>query len=215
MTPSLPSSPQRFSWISPTYEHSSSRTILRKLFRTAKPFPHVQVLNCLTSNAVKKLRTAIEQESFEHKDSDLFSLSQTNDVVSSKNKTLQEFRSFLLKEGRTFFEGITGEHVHSSEIDLAGSLYEDTDHLLCHDDVVEGRVLAFIFYLNTLKESEGGALRLFSSRRGKPWKIATSFQPVEGSLVVFKVSNKSFHDVAEVINARRIAIGGWYRERRV
>jgi Rps23 Pro-64 3,4-dihydroxylase Tpa1-like proline 4-hydroxylase len=41
--------------------------------------------------------------------------------------------------------------------------YKTTDHLLCHDDELEGRRIAFILYLSPQwSEEDGGTLDLFS-----------------------------------------------------
>ncbi len=41
--------------------------------------------------------------------------------------------------------------------------YKATDHLLCHDDELEGRRIAFILYLSPQwSEEDGGTLDLFS-----------------------------------------------------
>lgn len=45
--------------------------------------------------------------------------------------------------------------------------YRGTDHLLCHDDELEGRRVAFIIYLAPdWSEVDGGSLDLFSVGKG-------------------------------------------------
>ena len=45
---------------------------------------------------------------------------------------------------------------------MTGSKYEYTDTLLCHDDELEGRRIAFILYLVPhWKKEDGGGLDLF------------------------------------------------------
>lgn len=47
---------------------------------------------------------------------------------------------------------------------MTGSKYEYTDTLLCHDDELEGRRIAFILYLVPYwKKEDGGALDLFDT----------------------------------------------------
>ncbi|XP_047737201.1 prolyl 3-hydroxylase OGFOD1, partial [Hyalella azteca] len=67
------------------------------------------------------------------------------------------------------------------------SLYLHTDALLCHDDELEGRRVAFILYLGDLGAGDGGSLDLFDGGE-------------EGD------------GVAEVRSAHkeRLAVGGWY-----
>ena len=187
-------------------------TFASDCFLSAKPFPHLQLKNILKREKFEKLRTALFQQEFTLKESDLFSLAQTGDFAGTNNKILKEFREFLLKDFRIFMEEITGEKFSKKSMDLAGSLYNNTHHLLCHDDQLENRTIAFIYYCSTLTKKEGGALRLFDNKNSTPSKIVKDLRPYENSLAFFKVSTISFHDVEEVRNTRRYAIGGWYHE---
>jgi Rps23 Pro-64 3,4-dihydroxylase Tpa1-like proline 4-hydroxylase len=73
-------------------------------------------------------------------------------------------------------------------------------HLLCHDDELEGRRIAFILYLVPKDWSleDGGTLDLFSSDElGQPQNITTSIVPVWNSLLFFAVTPQSFHQVSQ------------------
>lgn len=51
-------------------------------------------------------------------------------------------------------------------IDLAGQIYSPGDYLLCHDDQLEGRKVAFICYLVDEEwnlDEDGGSLDLYPS----------------------------------------------------
>ena len=116
---------------------------LQKAFTKNSPFPHLLIKDFLKDTQAKKLQTAIEKESFEKKQSDLFSLSQTQDFATVENKTLKEFYEFFKsKELINIISKITGLKLKSGILDMAGSLYEDTDYLLCHDDQLQGRKIA-------------------------------------------------------------------------
>ena len=199
-------------WLSEEYLKKGCVEHLRRSFLSAKPFPCLHLKNIFKREKFNMLRNALFQQEFTLKESDLFSLAQTGDFAGTTNPVLKEFRDFLLKDFRIFMEEITGEKFSKKNIDLAGSLYNDTHHLLCHDDQLEDRNIAFILYCSSLTKKEGGALRLFDNKNGSPSEIVKDLRPVENSLAFFKVSKISFHDVEEVRDARRYAIGGWYHE---
>lgn len=177
----------------------------------AKPFPHVVFDAFLKKEIVAGLLMAFEKETFEQKHADLFQFSQTLDLHGSKQKALKQFVTFLdSNEFADYLIRVTGVKVRAGASDVFGSRYTSTDYLLCHDDQLEGRKLAFIFYLSTLRERQGGALALRADIQGVPGKIVTRIHPKAGRLVVFEVSRKSWHEVEEVLsNVTRYAIGGW------
>ena len=83
------------------------------------------------------------------------------------------------------------------------------DYLLFHDDVVEGRKIAYITYLSDLSEADGGALRLYNIK--KPLRPIKKIYPRVNSFACFNVSEKSLHDVEEVKSKKqRLTIGGWF-----
>ncbi|TRY89508.1 hypothetical protein DNTS_016075 [Danionella cerebrum] len=86
--------------------------------------------------------------------------------------------------------------------------------LLCHDDELEGRRVAFILYLVPLWEmNDGGTLDLFSTdEHCQPVSVVKSLLPRWNSLVFFEVSPVSFHQVAEVVSEEkcRLSLSGWF-----
>ena len=150
---------------------------------------------------------------------------------------------------RELLHKITGIEV-SNTADLFASVYRDTNYLLCHDDQIEDRKIAFIVYLvsDDWNEKDGGALNIYgnynpnvdsgssnsdNSNSGNSNNsnddISSSVKqyanfpsnkpllqliPKRNSVVLFEVSNKSYHAVAEVLseNKSRIAIGGWFHD---
>jgi len=158
----------------------------------------------------KELRDDVLNEVFVLKQSDLFSFSQTQDLGQSKKRAIQAFRSFMLSEEvRNKFEQVLDVSIKKDKLDLFGSIYQDTDHLLCHDDQLDSRVVAFMLYLSDIEK--GGALCLFSSKDDKPVEIVKKINPKVNRLVFFKVGKTSFHEVEEVETEKpRVAIGGWY-----
>ena len=106
---------------------------------------------------------------------------------------------------------ITNSKLKSNLIDMAGTLYNDSDFLLCHDDQLEGRQIAYFFYLSTMKKDDGGKLQLYDSKQNKPSTIKATITPNFNTFAFFQVSPKSFHSVEEVTSTRqRLAISGWF-----
>lgn len=182
---------------------------LKEEFIEAKPFPHISIKNFLKDH--KPLFEAIKKEQFYKKDSDLFSFSQTNNLLYSKNPIVQSaVKLFSSQTFSSLISAVSGIKLKAGALDISSSLYEKTGYLLCHDDRVEDRKIAFILYLNALSKKDGGSLALYSDKGKHPYKRVISYLPVENSLFIFKVSKVSWHEVGEVLlNKGRYAIGGW------
>lgn len=191
----------QLNWISPSYLKKVSS--LKKSFRAAKPFPHLVLPNFFKS--AKQLKSALLKEQFHYQNSDLFQFYQTNDCSKAKTKVVQDFHEFFgSKEFLSFISEITGKKLTS--IDMSGFIYGDTDYLLPHDDRLEGRKIAYVVNLSeNFKEENGGALALF---KGK--KIVKRIVPKFNTLTIFEVSNKSLHEVEEVVDAKRVSFAGWF-----
>lgn len=185
--------------------HSFSMNLekLKKEFKKAKPFPHLVLKNLFKD--IEIVKEALLNEPFAEQNSDLFQFQQTDDISKSKNLILREFhKRFSSKEFLKLISEITGKKLNS--IDMSGFIYDDTDYLLPHDDRLEGRKIAYIVQLSTLKASDGGRLQFFKDK-----KIVKSIVPQENTLVIFEVSDKSLHQVEEVkTNAKRISFAGWF-----
>ena len=201
-------------WVDEFFLDEETLNELKTTFKDNKPFEHLEIKHFLKEEKINQLIEALSNEEFIQKESDLFKLKQTNDLASSENKTIQSFRSFLTSEPFiTFMEHITELKIKRDVVDLAGTLYEYTDYLLCHDDQLEGRSIAFLLYLTDLEEREGGTLSLLESNFETPTKITKRIIPKTNTFAFFKVTNRSFHEVEEVITKKqRVAFGGWFHE---
>ncbi len=188
-------------------ENNPSERELHTVFTQAKPFPHLILPDFFDEQKILSVLRSLLKEKWYPKQADLFSFKQTNDLVSSQQKALQDFRSFLCSpDFLQFMKEITGCTLR--KIDLAGTLYEPGDYLLCHDDQLDKRKIAFFVYLST--PEEGGELALFSSRNGIPIEIGKHIKPAFNTFAFFEVSPLSFHQVEEVLKGQRIAISGWF-----
>ena len=167
-----------------------------------KPFRH-WIISDFTQH-VDVLLEALKGEPFQRKECDLFQFFQGHDVSLTKNEILKKFYAdFSNPDFLKEITKITGISV--SFIDMSPFIYGDTDYLLPHDDRLERRKIAYIVYLNDLSEKEGGHLDFFQGS-----KIVKSIVPKKGMLALFEVSEKSFHQVSEVISAERISFAGWF-----
>lgn len=185
---------------------------LARRFSAAKPFEHVAIKNFLVPAKAKLLERALRRQRFGRKEADLFSFSQTPDLLTSHDPRIKEFLDELQsKEFRALLAQITG--VRTRSIDAAGFLYTDGDHLLCHDDGVSSRRIAYVMNFSTLSAKKGGALALFGSdSKGRPDKVVKRIQPSFNTLVLFRVTPRSHHMVDEVLGAKRLTIAGWFHD---
>lgn len=197
-------------WLQEPYHTEKKQLLLRTAFQTAQPFPHLIIPDLFTEEKLIPVVQAIQQLSFFPKAADLFQFKQSKDFSGIRQPLLQEFRDVLRSsEFMAFIEEITGLRLKKGVIDVAASLYQDTDFLLCHDDRLENRALAFILYFSTLTKDQGGALCFYDAQE----KLAKKIVPKWNTLVLFQMSKRSLHAVEEVIDANRLAVGGWYHGR--
>lgn len=169
-----------------------------------QPFPHVVLPGFFTKEESLALLKTVTKFKFKHIESDLFSFLQTNDLSNSKDKAIINFLKFLKsKNFRNKLAKVTGIKV-SGKIDLFASCYNSTHYLLPHDDQLDGRKIAFFYYLSSPKE--GGDLCLYDAA---PKRIVKRIKPNFNKFSFFVVSSKSFHEVEEVVKGQRIALSGW------
>ena len=199
-------------WITPRYLSAPFLQKLHTKFSSNNPFPHLVLPTLFLQEKLERVTRALQQENFHLKDADLFTFYQTDDLKGTTNKILLEFRDLLSSpEFIRFMSNIIGIRLIPRKIDLAGTLYTSTHHLLPHDDHLENRKVAFMLYLTTLQKKEGGALGLYASEKGKATTIVRRVQPLMNTFVFFVVSKKSFHEVEEVLsNQKRVALSGWF-----
>lgn len=199
--------------------HLAPQAIKRRAvqFRGARPFPHLLLRDLLRADVIDRLELSISRVALERKESDLFSLWQSGDLSASKDAFLCTFMAFLKSDClREFLEMMTDAPLASGVVDCAVTRYDDCDYLLCHDDRLEGRKLAYILYLgDSFTIQDGGALCLYDSDgRGRPRDVVKRYPPRRNTLAIFLVSRKSHHAVSENISAKkRIAVSGWFHGR--
>uniref|UniRef100_A0A1I8I517 uS12 prolyl 3-hydroxylase n=2 Tax=Macrostomum lignano TaxID=282301 RepID=A0A1I8I517_9PLAT len=187
-----------------------------------KPFVCARLRRLLASeSALTSVASAAERLAYTRRSSDLHQLAQSGDLADAATrapKILRQFRSFLLDSVRPWLQRLIGLQLSDVEIDVTCSRYGRGDCLLCHDDRMLGRRVAFVWYLvdSGWSDSDGGALELLGAQSGDggpPEQVAASLLPERDSFVFFEVSRQSYHQVAEVtsIDKVRLSVHGWFR----
>lgn len=186
---------------------------IKRSFSDSKPFKHVFIKDFLERGEYGKTYKSLVRETFEIKNSDLFSFSQTCDFSSINHKDLKFFYNFLVsKEFSDFVSKIYGKKLKVGAINVSGTLYQKGDYLLCHDDMLDDRKIAFMFYFSDLSKKDGGSFDMISLKKNSDFGILKSITPKENSFFMFEVSNKSFHQVQEVLtDIKRYSISGWLK----
>jgi Rps23 Pro-64 3,4-dihydroxylase Tpa1-like proline 4-hydroxylase len=164
---------------------------------------------------------------YRRKNNDLYQFEQTTDLAqvdASRYPTLARLARVIRSRAMTsWVASVTGvTDLQPETADLFGANYGDGAHLLCHDDRMPNRRVAYIVYLvpEDWSAEDGGALDLFgscSAADGSPQpcdRVAASTLPAWNTLMLFPVSQRSFHQVAEVLSEdrlrTRLSIGGWF-----
>ena len=101
---------------------------------------------------------------------------------------------------------------------MGGQIYRQGGNLLCHDDDLEGRRIAFILYLvepDWCEGKDGGQLDLFEHDRNgnkQPTVVSNSVVPCWNTLAFFEVTRTSYHQVREILgkDSKRVSITGWF-----
>ncbi|XP_067906049.1 prolyl 3-hydroxylase OGFOD1 [Heterodontus francisci] len=184
------------------------------LLVSTQPFTHCVIPNFIQSQAfLEGLQNELLQLNFHEKSNDLYKFKQSDDLRKKKEYHISALRKVLFEDFRTWLSDIAGVKLEST-VDLSCAKYEYTDVLLCHDDELEGRRIAFILYLVPEWEtSDGGTLDLYDvDDHCQPQQIAKSLTPSWNTLVFFEVSPVSHHQVSEVMleGKCRLSVSGWF-----
>ncbi|XP_014670402.1 PREDICTED: prolyl 3-hydroxylase OGFOD1-like isoform X2 [Priapulus caudatus] len=137
----------------------------------------------------------------------------TADLKECSKPHIDALKQLLYEDFRNWLINVTGIPLNQT-VDMNSSRYDSTDVLLCHDDKLEGRRIAYILYLvPPWTEADGGCLDLFAvDELKRPDKVVKSLVPSWNTLVFFEVSPVSFHQVAEVLSEdkTRLSVNGWF-----
>ncbi|XP_036441810.1 prolyl 3-hydroxylase OGFOD1 [Colossoma macropomum] len=179
-----------------------------------EPFPHCKIRNFIQNESfAQSLQDELLQLNFNNKSNDLYKFQQSDDLKKRKEHHISEIRSLIFVQFRSWLAEVLGVDLEPT-VDISCAKYEHTDVLLCHDDELEGRRVAFILYLVPPWDlSNGGTLDLYSTdEHYQPVSIVKSLLPSWNTLMFFEVSPVSFHQVAEVLaeGKCRLSLSGWF-----
>ncbi|XP_024607265.1 prolyl 3-hydroxylase OGFOD1 isoform X2 [Neophocaena asiaeorientalis asiaeorientalis] len=178
------------------------------------PFLHCVIPNFIQSeNFLEGLQKELLNLDFHEKYNDLYKFQQSDDLKKRREPHICALRNILFEHFRAWLSDISKIDLEST-IDMSCAKYEFSDALLCHDDELEGRRIAFILYLvPPWDRSLGGTLDLYNvDEHFQPKQIVKSLIPSWNTLVFFEVSPVSFHQVSEVLSEEksRLSISGWF-----
>jgi len=197
------------------YEHIFSRSDNfedANLSLTSDPFTTCKINNVLESGFLQLLRDEVCDMDFVEKNNDLYKFHQSGELNECELPHVRSLRTMLIKTLKPIISKMVGAEL-DDRLALFCGRYGRTDYLLCHDDELEGRRIAFILYLvPAWKEEDGGNLELFETdKNGNPGCVSRRLVPSDNSLVFFEVSPVSFHQVSEVLaDKTRLSLGGWF-----
>lgn len=201
-------------WINSKYLKDIKKYKLQ--FKKNKPFPYLSLKNFLNENKAKNILKAIREEDYYIEDHDLYQFLRTVDFkeIKLKNKIIKDFYEFIFSnEFILFIENLTGEKNLKKTGDLHSLKLLDTHYLLCHNDEVQDRKLAFILNLSeNIKKENMGSLDLFSVDENRlPKKIEKNIFPKFNQFNIFLVSDISYHQISEFQGeGERESISGWF-----
>ncbi|XP_031784915.1 prolyl 3-hydroxylase OGFOD1 [Nasonia vitripennis] len=194
------------------HDRSSIKTLNLEVI--AEPFRVCKISNFIKNEEfMDDIKNELLDVKTRRNSMDLYQFEQSKDLsdVNKNNvKTLfQTFQTDLV----SWMEKNTKIELNR-KISMSSTCYSDTDYLLCHDDNLSDRRIAFILYLSkNWTEEDGGTLDLFDSdENGHPTKVVKSLIPEYNSLVFFEVVDNSYHQVAEITSPvkGRWSINGWF-----
>ncbi|XP_021026499.1 prolyl 3-hydroxylase OGFOD1 isoform X1 [Mus caroli] len=216
--------------VSAEFSDAVTEEILRKQVAEAwscrTPFSHEAIaldvdpfLHCVIPNFIQSqdflegLHKELLSLDFHEKYNDLYKFQQSDDLKNRKEPHISALRKLMFEDFRAWLSKVSGIDLEPT-IDMSCAKYEFTDALLCHDDELEGRRIAFILYLVPSWDRDlGGTLDLYDTDEHlQPKQIVKSLIPSWNKLVFFEVSPVSFHQVSEVLSEEtsRLSISGWF-----
>jgi Rps23 Pro-64 3,4-dihydroxylase Tpa1-like proline 4-hydroxylase len=195
-------------------------TALRAVYESAQPFPHLRLRDVFPTEMARGARAEIQAGAlpWTSRRNDLYSFSQSPSLASNvpTGSCLAKLRDEIYSESfRQWVSVLTGVGPLAATVDASAALYSRGDHLLCHDDDLAGRAVAFIVYLthDGWCPTDGGALALYQcdEKSGSPTVVASALGAHFNSMTLFAVTPISFHAVQEVRGSdARISISGWF-----
>lgn len=196
------------------YWHTSRDFKDTNLEVISKPFRVCRISNFLKNKEIiEQVKNELLDIKFRRHIIDLYQFERTGELSIATKTYIKMLHKTLQKDLTSWMERNTRITLNG-KISMSSASYYDTDHLLCHDDNLEDRRIAFILYLmDEWSVEDGGALDLFDTdEHGLPKNVVRSLVPEYNSFVFFEVLDNSYHQVAEVTSHEkcRWSINGWF-----
>ena len=177
-----------------------------------EPYPHVVVKDFLDEQTLDLVTYALAGLEYDFDESDLFSylsfgLTDVDHPVINILRDDLGDSTWRKKVASSF--GVKS----LSKIDLSAYVYGLGSFLLPHDDQVEGRVIAYSLHLTDIEmtDKSGGALHIYKANETGKSELVKTIIPEYNSLIMFEVSDKSWHQVGEILeDIQRLTVTGWY-----
>jgi Rps23 Pro-64 3,4-dihydroxylase Tpa1-like proline 4-hydroxylase len=158
----------------------SRRDSLHASNENAFPFPHLVLDPLCQESSLRAIMKECAEMTFTFKESDLFKVYQSSDLSNlsessaSKVPNLFKLREELYSERyRALISQVMGVGNLTDKTDMSINIYAQSCHLICHDDVVATRSVAYIIYLTDPDDAwdaraDGGALELYALDEAHP-----------------------------------------------
>ena len=181
-----------------------------------------QVTNFLKAedSTFAKLKDELASLDYIEKNNDLYKFKQSVQDLRhyeglAEFPAISSFHKFLVDEVKHWVGKAWGVDDLTDEVDAFAARYDYSDYLLAHDDQLEGRRIAYIWYLTDDKWGfkDGGKFTMIHCNpEHQPSTFSMGIAPQPNQLLTFEVSPRSYHMVAEVLSRdkSRVSIGGWF-----
>ena len=186
---------------------------LQSLWQAARPFCHVELDGLLGRPRLEELRRGFAQEPHWPYGAEIYEFMGSGEPPSRPE--LLAFIAALSSDAvLRAVESISGQKLSHAE--GRGYVYLPGSYLLPHSDCREGlgRAVAFVYYLAPDQGLQGGELELFDVGFENGEIVRTTpalrIQPRVDRLALFEVSDRSLHQVREVLSGGRASIAGWF-----
>jgi Rps23 Pro-64 3,4-dihydroxylase Tpa1-like proline 4-hydroxylase len=136
-------------------------------------------------------------------DNDLYQFRQSKaDLASMTSPAVTQLRTSLYSaEFRAWIHSVSGVHTNDT-VDMSCAMYDNGSYLLCHDDDLAERRIAYILYFVSEEwdASDGGSLDLYAADAdSRPTVVTKRIVPQWNSFAMFAVSSISHHQVTREV----------------
>lgn len=205
--------------LSAAHDSPAARSAYASLFSSGAPFPHVHVRDVFPASLCERARAELLAElasgggasPWEPKRNDLYAFTQRNlsplgaAAPRAGSATAALVAALYAPAFRGWVSAVSGAAGLTATVDASAAVYARTQRLLCHDDDLATRRVAYILYLTPppgrggwSAARDGGALQLFDAHAGgcgQPGRVVAELEPAFNSLAFFEVGPASFHQV--------------------